>query len=91
MVVVKNPPDSSGDERDMGSDSELGRSPGGVHGNPLQCSCMENPTDRVWWAAVHGVTKNWTGLSNEITTTTTFLPTFQNCSSCLKKRIQIGI
>ena len=22
---------------------ELGRSPGGGHGNPLQCSCLENP------------------------------------------------
>ena len=49
--MVKNPLASSGDERDMGSDSELGRSPGGAHGTPLQCSCMENPTDRVCWAA----------------------------------------
>jgi len=23
-----------------------GRSPGGGHGNPLQCSCLENPMDR---------------------------------------------
>ena len=28
--------------RDMG----LERSPGGGHGNPLQYSCLENPTDR---------------------------------------------
>ena len=29
------------------------RSPGGGHGNPLQCSCLENPMDRgAWWAAV---------------------------------------
>ena len=28
---------------------------------PLQCSCLENPTDRgAWWAAVHGVTQNQT-------------------------------
>ena len=27
------------------------------NGNPLQCSCLENPRDgRAWWAAVHGVT-----------------------------------
>ena len=27
-----------------------GRSPGGGHGNPLQCPCLENPTDRgAWW------------------------------------------
>ena len=26
-------------------------SPGGRHGNPLQYSCLENPTDRgAWWA-----------------------------------------
>ena len=28
---------------DLGSIPELGRSPGGEHGNPLQCSCLENP------------------------------------------------
>ena len=32
---------------------------------PLQYSCLENPMDRgAWWAAVHGVTKSWTRLSN---------------------------
>ena len=34
-------------------------------GTPLQYSCLENPMDRgAWWAAVHGVTKSWTRLSN---------------------------
>ena len=28
---------------DLGSILGLGRSPGGGHGNPLQCSCLENP------------------------------------------------
>ena len=28
---------------DLGSISELGRSPGGGHGNPLQYSCLESP------------------------------------------------
>ena len=28
---------------DLGSIPESGRSPGGGHGNPLQCSCLENP------------------------------------------------
>ena len=33
------------------------------NGNPLQCSCLENPSDGgAWWAAVHGVTQSWTGL-----------------------------
>ena len=33
------------------------------NGNPLQCSCLENPTDRgAWWAAVYGVAQSWTQL-----------------------------
>jgi len=43
----------------------LGRSPGEGNGYPLQCSCQENSMDRgVWNATVHGITKNWTQLSN---------------------------
>ena len=35
------------------------------NGTPLQYSCLENLMDRgAWWAAVHGVVKNWTGLSD---------------------------
>ena len=34
-------------------------------GTPLQYSCLENPMDRgAWWAAVHGVTKSRTRLSD---------------------------
>ena len=34
-------------------------------GTPLQSSCLENPTDRgAWWAAVHGVAKSGTWLSD---------------------------
>ena len=33
------------------------------NGNPLQCSCLENPRDRgAWWAAVYGVTQSQTQL-----------------------------
>ena len=33
------------------------------NGNPLQCSCLENPRDGgAWWAAVYGVAQNWTRL-----------------------------
>ena len=33
------------------------------NGNPLQCSCLENPRDRgAWWAAVYGVAQSWTRL-----------------------------
>ena len=35
------------------------------NGNPLQCSCLENPMDRgTWWATVYGVAKSRTRLSN---------------------------
>ena len=53
--VVKNPPASDGDS---GLIPELGRSPGGGHGNTLRCSCLENPIDRgPWWATAHEVAK----------------------------------
>ena len=43
----------------MGQILELGRSPGGGNGNPLQYSCLENLMDRgAWWATVHEVTKS---------------------------------
>ena len=59
--VVKNPPASAGDARDAGLIPGLGRSPRGGNGNPLQYSCLENPTDRgAWWATVHGVAKSQT-------------------------------
>ena len=57
--MVKNPPVNPGDRRDMGSIPELGRSPGGRHGNPLQYSFLENPMDRgAWRAIVHRVTES---------------------------------
>ena len=31
------------------------------NGNPLQCSCLENPREgRAWWAAIYGVAQSWT-------------------------------
>ena len=45
------------------------RSPGEGSGNPLQCSCLENPMDRgAWQATVHGVAQSqtwvkWLGMS----------------------------
>ena len=62
VLVVKNLPASAGD---VGSISELGRSPGEGNGNPLQYSCLGNPMDRgTWRATVHGVAMSWTRLSN---------------------------
>ena len=43
-----------------------GRSPGGGHGNLLQCSGLKNPVDRgAWRATVHGLAKSQTRLSNQ--------------------------
>ena len=56
--MVKNPPANAGDTGDMGLIPGLGRSPRGGNGNPLQYSCLGNPTDRGdLWAIVHGVAK----------------------------------
>ena len=60
--VVKNPPANAGD---VGSIPGLRTYPGEGNGNPLQYSCLGNPTDRGdWWARVHGVAKSWTQLSD---------------------------
>ena len=59
--VVKNPPTSAEDKRDVDLIPGLGRSPGGEHDNPLQYSCLENPMDReAWQDTVHGITKSQT-------------------------------
>ena len=60
--MVKNPSASAGDVMDAGLIPGLGRSPGGGHGNPLQCSCLENPMDRgAWRATDHRVANSQTG------------------------------
>ena len=45
--------------------SSLLKEHGEGNGTPLQYSCLENPMDRgAWWAAVHGVAKSPTRLSD---------------------------
>ena len=62
-LVVKNLPANAGDTWVAGLILRSGRSPGQGHGNPLQYSCLENPTDRgAWWVTVHRVAKSWTRL-----------------------------
>ena len=57
-LVVKNLPVNEGDLRDAALIPELGRSPGGGNGIPLQYSYWENSMDRgAWRAIVHGVAK----------------------------------
>ena len=63
--MVKITPANEGDIRDTGLIPELGRSPGGGHGHPLQYSCLENSMDRAAWrATVHRVTR---GDTTEVT------------------------
>ena len=52
---------SAWNEGDPGLIPGSGRSPGEGNGNPLQCSCLENPRDGgAWWAAVYGVSQSQT-------------------------------
>ena len=63
--VVRDPPAKAGDAGDARLTPGWGRSPGGGHGDPLECSCLENPKDRgAWRATVRGVTKSQTLLSD---------------------------
>ena len=57
--VVKNSTDNAGDAGDKDLISELGRSPGGRNGSPLQDSCLGNPMDRgAWQATIQEVAKS---------------------------------
>ena len=49
-------------EKSLGEDI---RGKGDGNGTPLHCSCLENPMNGgAWWAAVHGVARSQTGLSD---------------------------
>ena len=55
VSLEKNPPASAGD---TGSIPGKGRSPREGNCNPVQYSCLVNPTERGdWWAMVHVVSK----------------------------------
>ena len=63
VLVVKNLPVKAEDIRDTVSIPGSERSPGGVHGNPLQYSCVEKPMERgAWWVSVYGIEKSWAQL-----------------------------
>ena len=60
LLMVKNPPANVGD---AGSAPGSGRSFGGINGNPLQYSCLENCMGKgAWWAIVHGISTSRTQL-----------------------------
>ena len=55
------------------------------NGNPLQCSCLENPKDRgAWWAAVYGVAERWTRLKRLSSSSSSLF----NCYEKAQKLIQ---
>ena len=55
LLGVENLPASAGDAETV-SIPRSGRSPGGGHSKPLQCSCQENPMHTgAWGATVHGL------------------------------------
>ena len=57
--------ESASSTGDAGLIPGSGKSPGGGHGDSLQYSYLENPIDReAWRAAIHGVAKSRTRLSN---------------------------
>ena len=65
-LAVKNPSANTADVRDVGSIPGSESSPGEGNGNPLQCSCLENPVDRgAWQAAIHEVAKSQTRLNGQ--------------------------
>ena len=77
---------NSGNTGAVGLSPRSGRSSGGGNSNPLQYSCLRNPTDRgAWWAPVHRVAKSRTWLSMHARTHTTLIL----CSSVCWKLVFI--
>ena len=62
------------------------------NGNPLQCSCLENPRDGgAWWAAVYGVLQSWTWLKwlSSSSSSNTFKRIFSTISNYFVFQIKI--
>ena len=54
------------------------------NGNPLQCSCLENPMDgEAWWAAAHGVAQSRTRLKRLSSSSSTLSQTLVSTLSRL--------
>ena len=85
---------NAGDAREVCLVSGPGRSPGGQHGNPLQCSCPENLMDRwAWWTIDHRVTKSQTQLKWR-TCMNAWVTSYGIClslSDCLSMRVSRSI
>ena len=54
------------------------------NGNPVQCSCLENPRDRgTWWAAVYAVTQSRTRLKWLSSSSSIHIVAIDKISSCV--------
>ena len=61
--LVASGKESTWNVGDVGLTPKSRRSPREGNGNPIQYSCLRNPTDRgAWWATVHGAAKSRTRL-----------------------------
>ena len=74
---------------DLSSIPGLGRSPGKGNDNPLQYSCLENPTDGSLAGHVHGVLKSQTRLSEWLSLS--FILLYMTCLSSLWSFLRVSI
>ena len=77
-TATKSGPHSPQRERVSHSNKDPGQLPGEGNGNPLQCSCLENPRDGgTWWAVVYGVAKSRTQLKRLSSSSSSIQPIFK--------------
>ena len=61
------------------------------NGNPLQCSCLENPRDGgTWWAAVYGVAQSQTQLKRLSSSSSSKITADGDCSHDIKRHLLLG-
>ena len=59
------------------------------NGNPLQCSCLENPRDGgAWWAAAYGAAQSWTRLKRLSSSSSMILLSVQFSCSVMSDSLQ---
>ena len=62
------------------------------NGNPLQCSCLENPRDgRLWWAAVYGVTQSRTRLKRLSSSSSSSSSRPRKCWKCKRETNALSV
>ena len=97
-LVVKNPPASAGDTKDMGSIPRSGRSPGVGNGNLLQYSYLDSSMVRGAWRAVfHGATESNT--TEQLSSIYTYIYTYAHIYTyiyiyayiCIYIHIYVGV